>query len=105
MDSLPGPSAEWKLIEIAVEGTRVDENGRRMSEVLDLWARDPVCVVADLVSDPHFDGKSSYAPTQAVFERDGPDAPEIQFFEDIPTGEWMWRVQVRATVLFSAKSN
>lgn len=65
-----------------------------MSEVLELWGRDPVLLVDDLTGDPHFKGKSSYAPTQAVFERNDPDAPEIQFFEDIPTGEWMWRVQV-----------
>ncbi|KAH9912446.1 uncharacterized protein B0H18DRAFT_1127164 [Fomitopsis serialis] len=93
VDSLPGPSADWKLVEITVEGNQVDATGKKMSEVLDLWARDPVAVVADLAGDPHFEGKSSFEPTQVVFERDGPDAPEIQFYEDIPTGEWMWRLQ------------
>lgn len=68
VDSLPGPSAEWQLVEITVQGSELDTNGKPMQEVVDLWARDPVKVVTDLTGDPHFKGKSSYELTQVVFK-------------------------------------
>ncbi|KAI0349107.1 hypothetical protein OH77DRAFT_1382892, partial [Trametes cingulata] len=62
VDSIPGPSASWKLIEITIRGTERDEHGNLMTETVDLWARDPVAVVQDLVGNPASNGDIDYAP-------------------------------------------
>ena len=92
IDSIPGPSAKWKLIEITIQGSELDTHGKPVQEIVNLWARDPVKVVADLTGNPHFKGKSSYEPMQVVLERDGPDAPEICFF----WGHGHWGLDVAA---------
>lgn len=51
IDTLPGPQARWKLYELTIEGSLLDEDGRKQTEVLDLWDRDANEVVADLMGN------------------------------------------------------
>ncbi|KAI0074755.1 hypothetical protein K474DRAFT_1580196, partial [Panus rudis PR-1116 ss-1] len=59
---LPGPQATWKLTEISVKGTVRDTRGQLLAETLDLWGRDPVEIIQDLISHAPFDGHLAYAP-------------------------------------------
>ena len=90
--SLPGPIAEWMLYEITVNGTRVDEQGKTMVEVLDLWVRDPVAVIADLIGNPEFKSDMTYEPSWTYEEENGRIVEE--FVDDIPSAKWMWELQV-----------
>ena len=48
-----------------VEGDRVGDNGETLSENLELWKRDPVECVKELVGDPAFKDLMSYVPDGA----------------------------------------
>ncbi|KIO33395.1 hypothetical protein M407DRAFT_51392, partial [Tulasnella calospora MUT 4182] len=61
IDSLPtGPKFERK--EIVLTGDIVDESGERASEVLELWYRNPVECVQELLGNPLFKDYLHYAP-------------------------------------------
>lgn len=97
IDSLAGPQAKWKLYEISVEGTLVGENGEKRTETLDLWGRDPNEVIADLMGNSELGEGMSFEPAQKfwVNEGQGEDVNIEEVFDDIPSGRWMWNLQVR----------
>lgn len=101
VDSLPGPSASWKLFEISIEGTIANAQGLPTTEKLDLWARDPVEVIADLIGNPEFKTNMSFEPYEEVeVEESNIGDSEVdgdQYFEDIASAQWMWRVQVSSS--------
>ncbi|KAI0368210.1 hypothetical protein BV20DRAFT_1054195 [Pilatotrama ljubarskyi] len=68
VDSIPGPSASWKLIEITIQGTEHDEHGNLMTETVDMWVRNPVAVVQDLIGNPNYDGEIDYEPVEESVE-------------------------------------
>ncbi|KAH9949208.1 hypothetical protein B0H21DRAFT_688850 [Amylocystis lapponica] len=98
LDSLPGPAASWKLIEITVEGNVSDAKGKMMRESLDAWARDPVEVIADLIGNPEFKKEMSYAPVEDIIEETLDDLedetssePEHdRIFEEMASADW-WK--------------
>lgn len=100
VDSLPGPRASWKMIEITVTGTRRDARGQVMKEVLDCWARDPVEVITDLLGNPEFRGEQQYAPYIQLLEEltthlEGADEEDRdQVFDEMASTEWWRRLQV-----------
>ncbi|TFY51624.1 hypothetical protein EVJ58_g10464 [Rhodofomes roseus] len=65
IDHLPGPRASWLLTEITIQGNARDARGRLMKETLDIWHRNPVEIVEDLISHATFDGHIAYAPEDA----------------------------------------
>ncbi|KAI1790862.1 hypothetical protein LXA43DRAFT_1095078 [Ganoderma leucocontextum] len=87
---LPGPRGGWKCIEITVTGNVLDAKGRAMTEKLELWGRNPVEVVAELIGNPRFHGEIKYAP-QVVIVEEGEDANRR--YEDLSDAEWWERVQ------------
>ena len=62
-----------------------------MVEELELWRRDPVECVKELIGNPAFDGKIAYAPEQ-VFTNMTADE---QIRDEMWTGDWWWNTQVR----------
>ncbi|KAM5544364.1 hypothetical protein V8D89_002024 [Ganoderma adspersum] len=92
LDSLPGPVAEWMLYEITVNGTCLDEYyGKKMTEVLDLWVRDPMAVITDLIGNPEFKDDLTYESSWTYEEEDGKIVEE--FVDDMPSAKWMWELQ------------
>ncbi|KAH9830880.1 uncharacterized protein C8Q71DRAFT_678450, partial [Rhodofomes roseus] len=51
---IPGPRAAWTYTEIKVTGNIRDAQGRLMTEVLDIWGRDPVHITEDLIGHKPF---------------------------------------------------
>ncbi|TFY68302.1 hypothetical protein EVJ58_g1088 [Rhodofomes roseus] len=95
VDSLPGPAASWTLAEVTVTGTLKDGKGRPMTEVVDVWMRDVLEVIKELVANPEFADCSTWGPYQEVeVDENGVETGE-RFIEDMPSADWMWEVQER----------
>ncbi|KAJ7690982.1 hypothetical protein B0H17DRAFT_1179726 [Mycena rosella] len=61
IDALPtGP--DWTCEIVTVAGNRLDENDKIMSEELELWKRDPVECIKELMSNPAFKNHMAYEP-------------------------------------------
>ncbi|KAG0700884.1 hypothetical protein DFH29DRAFT_806960, partial [Suillus ampliporus] len=57
--------AAWSCKKITIQGNRTDENGQMLHEDIELWMRDPVECVKDLIGNPFFKDHMVYAPARA----------------------------------------
>ncbi|KAF8490201.1 hypothetical protein JB92DRAFT_3129009 [Gautieria morchelliformis] len=61
IDALPsGP--EWTCHTFVVHGDQLDYNGEKCTEELDIWCRDPVACVNELLANPLFHEHMKFAP-------------------------------------------
>ena len=60
-------------------------------ETLELWWRDPVECVRELIGNPMFRNAMRFAPEELYVDEKG----EIQLFEEMWTGDWWKEIQVR----------
>lgn len=67
-----------------------------MTETVDLWMRDILEVIKELVANSEFSQCTSWAPYQEL-EVDEKGETTDRFFEDMPSADWWWEVQVRDT--------
>jgi hypothetical protein len=92
VDQLPtGP--DWTCKMVTAAGNRVDENDELMSEDLELWMRNPVECIKELISNPAFREHMAYAPERVYGAKDGRE--ESRIFDEMWTAEWWWKLQVR----------
>ena len=92
VDELPtGP--EWHCEVITAEGDVLDENGQRLMEDCELWFRDPVKCVSELLANPAFIDFISYAPERVYSDNEGRE----RIFDEIWTANWWWEMQVSTT--------
>ncbi|KAJ7140071.1 Zn-finger domain-containing protein [Mycena crocata] len=90
VDALPtGP--DWECEIITVAGDRLDENDEMMTEDLELWRRDPVECIKELMSNPAFKEHMAYAPERVYTNADGRE--ESRIFDEMWTAEWWWKIQ------------
>ena len=90
IDALPrGPEWTCKLFE--VEGDILDEDGAPQTETVELWHRDPVECVEELIGNPEFEAYMKYAPYRLYANEDGTE----QFWDEMASGSWWWDTQVR----------
>lgn len=75
---------------IAVAGDQVDTNGDMLSVELELWRRDPVDCVWELMGNPTFREKMAYTPEHAYEDREG----TARIYDEMWTGDWWWETQV-----------
>ena len=94
VDSLP-PGVQWNLENIKLTGDMVDEEGNTMTEELELWYRDPVECIRELVGNPMFQDAMKYAPEKLFEDKEGND----EVVNEMWTGEWWWKLQVSPTQL------
>ena len=88
IDALPkGP--QWLCQQMEVTG-KPDANGNVQTEILDLWYRDPVECVKELLQNPAFRNKQGYTPRWLSRNTDGTNRE----FSEMWTGEWWWNLQV-----------
>ena len=73
-----------------VEGDLLDENGKKKKERLELWRRDPVECIRELISNPAFNDCIAFEP-QRLFEDPFCEKPLIS---EMWTAEWWETVQV-----------
>lgn len=89
IDALPqGP--EWTCELLDVEGDILDEGGAPQTETVELWRRNPVECIQELIGNPEFKDFMKYAPYRLYMNDDGTD----QCWDEMATGSWWWDVQV-----------
>lgn len=67
-----------------------DVNGDNRFETLELWHRDPVECITELLANPYFRGKQQYAPRRIFRNKNGTN----QEFGEMWTADWWWKIQV-----------
>jgi hypothetical protein len=96
VDSLPSRHAPLICEEVELKGDLYDRSGKRRVEKLELWRRDVVDVVKDLIGDPVFKNSMAYAP-EVVF-RDLLGLKRV--YDQAWTADWWAEMQVRAWSLY-----
>ncbi|KAI1794920.1 hypothetical protein LXA43DRAFT_1091504 [Ganoderma leucocontextum] len=85
VDALPvGP--EWHCNIVEVTGDRVGPDGQRLTEETDLWRRDPVECIADLIGNPALRDFIVYEPVR--IKQNGQ-----RYYSEMCTGDWWWDLQ------------
>ncbi|KIM76445.1 hypothetical protein PILCRDRAFT_43985, partial [Piloderma croceum F 1598] len=70
VDQLPtGP--EWMCKMIRTEGELLDEDDKPIIEEHELWIRDPVECIRELIGNPAFCEYMAYAPEKTYSDKDG----------------------------------
>jgi hypothetical protein len=94
IDELPTQGPQWICDIITVAGDRIDEDGKGMVEKLELWRRDPVKCVQDLMGNPSFQGHMAYAPERVYRDKQG----NVRIYDEMWTANWWWDLQVNGNV-------
>ncbi|KIJ43605.1 hypothetical protein M422DRAFT_229030 [Sphaerobolus stellatus SS14] len=90
IDDLPtNRIPEFEPQYITVEGTVLDAHGNRQVETLEMWKRNPVEVIREIIGNPALKNHMHYSPVK-VFA-DG--SCDEQIFNEMRTAEWWWDVQ------------
>ncbi|KAH9910620.1 hypothetical protein B0H21DRAFT_704948, partial [Amylocystis lapponica] len=88
IDELPiGPG--WSCKKVCVKGNKAGEDGDVLGEELDLWMRDPVDCIKELLGNPLFREWMAYAPEQVFEDRAGLH----RIFDEMWTADWWWDMQ------------
>jgi hypothetical protein len=56
---------------VKVDGDRVGDDGESMSDDFELWMRDPVECVKELIGNPAFKEMMSFVPERVYADEDG----------------------------------
>ncbi|KAI6018454.1 hypothetical protein BKA83DRAFT_4464902 [Pisolithus microcarpus] len=84
-----GPAWTCEMVDVC--GDIVGEDGILKHELLELWRRDPVECVQDLMGNPAFQNAMSYVPERAYTDANG----ENRIYDEMWTGNWWWDVQTK----------
>lgn len=94
IDKLPTQTVPWKCDIVTVTGDKINSNGKHATEDLELWRRDHVECVSELMGNPAFRDLLAYAPKKVYTDKNG----QNQVFDEMWTGEWWWETQVQISV-------
>ncbi|KAG1830781.1 Zn-finger domain-containing protein [Suillus variegatus] len=83
VDELPHAAA-WSCKKVKVQGNKTDEKGQTLHEEVEVWMRDPVECVKDLIGNPLFRDHMVYAPARAY--RDPAGLHRV--IDDMWTADW-----------------
>ncbi|KIK32748.1 hypothetical protein CY34DRAFT_27161 [Suillus luteus UH-Slu-Lm8-n1] len=89
VDKLPH-GTEWQLKRINVEGNILTD-GQCEREELELWLRNPVDCIRELMANAEFNGVVSYTPERVFADVEG----KVRQYDEMWTGDWLWEMQVR----------
>ena len=90
IDNLPiGPA--WTCEMVEVKGDRIGPDGKVVTERLELWRRNPIDCIRDLIGNPSFHKHVAYGPEHIYVD----DKAESRIFDEMWTGDWWWQTQVR----------
>ncbi|KAG1800491.1 hypothetical protein EV424DRAFT_1474849 [Suillus variegatus] len=83
VDELPHGAA-WSCKKVGVQGNQTDETGQPMREDVELWMRNPVECIKDLIGNPLFKDHMVYAPARAYTDPAGLH----RVIDDMWTADW-----------------
>lgn len=84
-----------------VDGDRVGDGGETMAEELELWMRDPVECVKELVGNPAFKKLMSFVPERVYADENGMN----RIYDEMWTADWWWKTQVSVAIFFNFSAN
>ncbi|KAH7918147.1 hypothetical protein BV22DRAFT_1134820 [Leucogyrophana mollusca] len=84
-----GPDWQCELIDIA--GDQVRDDGKIKHEKVELWKRNPMECVKELIGNPSFRDLMSYTPERAYMD----EAGLTRIFDEMWTGDWWWNTQAQ----------
>jgi hypothetical protein len=85
---LSGP--EWTCEMIKVEGDIIGPDGKNMVEHVELWRRNPVECIRELLGNPAFREIISYQPERVYEDAEGTN----RIYDEMWTAEWWQEIQV-----------
>ena len=89
IDQLPnGPN--WKCTPLCITGDKVDKHGRALAKEVELWHRDPVECIRELLGNPAFKNELQYKPVKIYRNADYTNRE----YSEMWTGDWWWEIQV-----------
>ena len=89
IDALPdGP--DWLCTSFRIKGNAIGADGALTTEDVELWHRNPVECIKELMGNPAFKGKQFYAPKRVYRKRDGTNREYSEMWK----GDWWWFMQV-----------
>ena len=89
IDELPNP-LKWIYDRVTVTGDKIGEDGKVLTQIVDLWKRDPVDVIRELLSRPAFRELLVFAPERRFLDRER----QSRVIDEMWTAEWWWDIQV-----------
>ncbi|KAJ7159504.1 hypothetical protein C8R46DRAFT_906545 [Mycena filopes] len=90
IDALPrGP--QWKCYPFTLVGDEVDADGKQKREIMEMWCRDPVECVRELVGNRAFTTQA-YEPCR-IFKCFVDGQYSNREFNEMWTAEWWWEIQ------------
>jgi hypothetical protein len=95
IDALPTKGPEWHCDLIKVAGDIITPDGKMSTAELELWRRNPVDCIRELMGNPTFREMMAYAPEHAFEDAEG----KSRIYDEMWTGDWWWDMQVRATII------
>jgi hypothetical protein len=90
IDGLP-IGAPWNVKQIPMTGDILDDDGVMRTETAELWFRDPVECVKELIGNPAFKAVMDYALTRLFVDAEGNE----EFISEMSSASWWWKMQVR----------
>lgn len=88
-DKLPR-GAQWIHELVRVTGDLSDEDGLPLVDELELYRRDPVECIRELIGNPAYDGSIAYAPERVFYDAEGKN----RAYNEMWTADWWWDTQV-----------
>ncbi|KIJ52822.1 hypothetical protein M422DRAFT_155757 [Sphaerobolus stellatus SS14] len=76
---------------IKIEGSIRDTDGKPQCEYVELWKRDPVECVKEIIGNPSLQQDIHYAPVKIFTD----ESRQEQVFNEMWSGSWWWDVQSR----------
>ncbi|KAJ7196887.1 hypothetical protein B0H12DRAFT_1038122 [Mycena haematopus] len=91
IDALPkGPG--WTCRPFKLVGDELDADGNAQTETVEMWFRDPVECVKELLANPMFAGKQAYQPCR-VFKQLVDGELSNREYSEMWTADWWWDIQ------------
>lgn len=90
IDATPLGDAKWDNFSLSYNGEKpVHDIPPWMNSSYDIWFRDPLTLVQNMLSNPDFNNEFDYAPFQEH------DFNGNHRFQDFMSGNWAWKQAVR----------
>ena len=100
IDELPTQATRWTCDIVTSPGNQLTDDGEPAPpERLELWRRDPVECVKELMGNPIFKESLEYAPQKHFTDEEGNN----RVFEEMWTGDWWWNTQVKLPFTYNSE--
>ena len=90
IDELPH-GVDWTYRPVTLHGDLLNDAGEQRTEQLELWYREPVGIVRELMGNPMFRDVMRYSPEKIYRDEEGKE----RIVNEMWTADWWWKMQVR----------